>query len=34
MMMEILKALDNLLRAVTADIWFVTIDGDEVKEVG
>lgn len=33
MMMEILKAVDNLLRAVTADVWFVTIDGVPVKEV-
>lgn len=28
---DVLKAIDNLIRVITADQWFITIDGMEVK---
>lgn len=30
-MIKLLKALDAILRAITADYWFITLDGEEVK---
>lgn len=30
-MIKLLKALDNIIRFITADQWFITIYGEEVK---
>ena len=30
-MIKLLKALDAILRLLTADYWFITVDGEEVK---
>lgn len=33
LMINVLKGVDAVLRFITADVWFVTIEGEKVKEV-
>ena len=33
LMIDVLKGVDAVLRFMTAGVWYMTIDGDKVKEV-
>lgn len=33
LMINVLKGVDAVLRFMTAGVWFVTIEGEKVKEV-
>lgn len=33
LMIHVLKGVDAVLRFMTAGVWFVTIEGEKVKEV-